>query len=75
MTLEAVLTLTNSRLLKRLQDVLENEKLSCFIMTKADNCFGILLGLSFVLDHYNAKRVLIYSHEVPECVHLREERI
>ena len=45
------------------------------IMTKKDNHFVISLDLGYVLHHYNAEKVLIYSSDVKECVHLREDRI
>ena len=44
-------------------------------MIKTDNHFVISLDFGYVLHHCNADKVLIYSSDVNECVHLRKDRI
>ena len=44
-------------------------------MTKTENRFVISLDLDYVLHHCNTEKVLIYSSDVNEWVHLRENRI
>ena len=48
---------------RRFQDVLEDEKLLSFIITKTDNRFGISLDLGYVQHHCNAEKLVVYSHE------------
>ena len=52
--IEDVFTLTIPRLPERLKDVLDNEKLLHFIMTKAGNRFMISLYIGYILYHCNA---------------------
>lgn len=56
---------------RRVQDVVENEKMLRFIMTKTGNCFVISLGFGYVLHHCNAKKLPM---EVTKCVCLKGER-
>ena len=48
---------------RRLQDILEEEKLLRSIMTKANNYLVISLDLGYVLHHCNTEQFLIYWHE------------
>ena len=44
-------------------------------MTKTDIRCVIPLDRGYILHHCNAEKVLIYSSDVNECVHLREDGI
>ena len=58
-----------------LQDVMEEEKLVLFVMTKIDNRFVFSLDFNYVLHHCNSKKVRIYSNDVTECIGLKGDKI
>ena len=69
-----VKTLTFFRLPRRLQDFFKTcwKTRNCYvIMTKTDNYFVISLDFGYVLHRCNAKKLLIYSHDINECVDLK----